>query len=81
MIWTGVDFLKLNNGLSHVVNPCTRGGMDGWQGCSEGFPEGKARGKSQEAALPARGETRPSQLFYSDLHSFSNTYFFNIPKF
>ena len=25
----------------------------GWQGCSEGFPEGEAQGKSQRAALPA----------------------------
>ena len=25
-----------------------------WQGCSEGFPEGEAQGKSQRAALSAR---------------------------
>ena len=28
----------------------------GWQSCSEGFLEGKARGQSQGAALPARGK-------------------------
>ena len=27
-----------------------------WQGCSEGFPKDKARGKSQGAALPAQGK-------------------------
>ena len=33
----------------------------GWQGCSEGFPEGKAQGKSRGAALPTRGKPRPSR--------------------
>ena len=51
------------------------GFSEGWQGCSEGFPEGEARGKSRGAALPARGKPRPSRLFYSDLHSISNTVF------
>ena len=46
----------------------------GWQDCSEGFPEGKARWKSQGAALPARGKPCPSGLFYSDLHSISNRF-------
>ena len=32
-----------------------RGFSEGWQSCSEGFPKGKAQGKSQEAALPAQG--------------------------
>ena len=41
----------------------------GWQGCSKGFPEGEAQVKSRGVALPARGKHRPSQLFYSDLHS------------
>ena len=27
---------------------------EGWHGCSEGFPEGKAQGKSRGSALPAR---------------------------
>ena len=43
---------------------------EGWTGfsecreaCSEGFPEGKATGKSLEAALPARQRPRPSRLF------------------
>ena len=36
----------------------------GWQGCSEEFPEGEAQGKSQGAALPARGKPHPSLLFY-----------------
>ena len=31
------------------------GFYEGWQGCSEGFPEGEARGKYQRGALPARG--------------------------
>ena len=45
------------------------GFSDGWQGCSEGFTEGEAQGKSRGAALPARGKPHPSQLFYLDLHS------------
>ena len=49
------------------------GFSEGWQGCSEGFPEGEARGKFPGAALLAQGKPRPSRLFYSDLHSFSNT--------
>ena len=36
---------------------------EGWQGFFEGFPEGKTRGKSHEAALPGRGKARPSRLF------------------
>ena len=51
------------------------GFSEAWQGCSEVFPEGEARGKSRGAALPARGKLRPSRLFYSDLHSISNTFF------
>ena len=47
------------------VTPSKRGGMDGvFRGLA-----GLLRGKSQGAALPARGKPRPSQLFYSDLHS------------
>ena len=42
---------------------------EGWQGCSEGFPEGEGQGKSQGAALSAQGKPRPSRLFYLDLHS------------
>ena len=53
------------------------GFSEGWQGCSEGFPEGEARGKFPGAALQARGKPRPSRFFYSDLHSFSNTVFQN----
>ena len=45
------------------------GFSEGWQGCSEGFPKGEARGKSQGVALPAQGKPRPSQLFYLDLNS------------
>ena len=48
---------------------------EGWQGCSSGFPSGLALGNSLRAALPALGKPRPSQLFYSDLHSISNTVF------
>ena len=29
---------------------------EGWQGYSEGFPEGEAGGKSRGAGLPARGK-------------------------
>jgi hypothetical protein len=32
------------------------GFSEGWQGCTEGFPKGEARGKSQGAALPAQGK-------------------------
>ena len=49
------------------------GFSSGWQGCSAGFPEGKAKGKSRGAALPAQGKPRPSGLFYSYLHSISKT--------
>ena len=45
------------------------GFSEGWQDCSEGFPEGEARGKSRGAALPAQGKPSPSRLFYLDLHS------------
>ena len=62
-------------GLIWVKEEGRTGFSKGWQGCSEGFPEGKARGKSRGAALPARGKPRPSRLFYSDLHSISNTVF------
>ena len=47
--------------------------FDGCQGCSEG----KAQGKFQGEALPARGKARPCQLFCSDLHSKSNSFFFS----
>ena len=46
-----------------------------WQGCSEGFPEGKARGKSWGASLPAWGKPCSPWLFLSDLHFISNTVF------
>ena len=61
--------LVIENGLIRVKEEGWTGFSDGWQGCSEGFPEGEAQGKSQGAALPARGKPRPSRLFYSDLHS------------
>ena len=64
-----VDFRKANNGLIQVKEEGWTGFSEGWQGCSEGFSEGKARGKSRGAALPARGKPRPSRLFYSNLHS------------
>ena len=41
-------------GLIQVKEEGWMGFSDGWQGCSEGFPKGRARGKSQGAALPAR---------------------------
>ena len=53
-------------GLILVKEEGRTGFSEGWQGCSEGFPEGEARGKSRGAALPARGKPRPSRLFYSD---------------
>ena len=63
---------------SDWVNLNKRGGnarfSKGWQGCSEGFLEGKAQGKLHAAALLVRGKTRPSRLFYSYLHSFSNKF-------
>ena len=33
------------------------GFSEGWQGWSKGIFEGEARGKSREAALPARGNS------------------------
>ena len=45
------------------------------EGCSKGFPEGKAQGKFRGAALPGGEKHYPSQLFYSDLHSISNKVF------
>ena len=62
-------------GLILVKEEGRTGLSEGWQGCSKGFPEGEARGKFRGAALPARGKPRPSRLFYSDLHSISNTVF------
>ena len=36
---------------------------EGWQGCSEGFPEGEAGGKYRGAALPARGNAVHPESF------------------
>ena len=47
---------------------------EGWQGCSEEFNEGEARGKSRGTALPAQGKSRPSRLFYLDSHYISNRF-------
>ena len=60
-------------GLIRVKEEGWTGFSKSWQGCSEGFPEGKAQGKFHAAALLARGKPRPSRLFYSDLHSFFNS--------
>ena len=40
-------------GLIQVKEEGWTGFSKGWQGSSEGFPEGEAQGKSQGAALPA----------------------------
>ena len=61
--------LGIWNGLIQVKEEGWTGFFKGWQGCSEGFPEGEAWGKSLGIALPARGKPCPSQLFYLDLHS------------
>ena len=42
-------------GLIQVKEEGWTGFFEGWQGCSEGFPKGEARGKSR--------------LFFLDLHS------------
>ena len=73
-IYTTLRQPKLNlklvwNGLIQVKEEEWMRFSKGWQGCSEEFPKGEARGKSRGAALPARGKPRPSQLFYLDLHS------------
>ena len=36
----------VQNGLIQVKEEGLTGFSEGWQGCSEGFPEGEARGKS-----------------------------------
>ena len=66
---------ELHIGFILVKEEGRTGFFEGWQGCSEGFPEGEARGKSRGAALPARRKPCPSRLFYSDLHSITNTVF------
>ena len=63
-------------GLIWVKKDKWTGYFDGWQGCSEG----KAQGKFQGTSLPARGKARPCQLFCSDLHSISHSFFFQFPK-
>ena len=65
----------INIGLIWVKEEGRTGFSEGWQGCSEGFPKGEARGKSRGAVLPAREKPRPSQLFYWDFHSISNKIF------
>ena len=47
-------------GLIQVKEERWTGISKGWQGYSEAFPEGEARGKLRGAALPARGKPRPS---------------------
>ena len=42
------------NGLIWVKEEGRTGFSQGWQGCSDGFPEGEARGKSRGAALLPR---------------------------
>ena len=42
----------IKNGLIEVKEEGWTEFSEGWHGCSEGFPEGEARGKSQGAALP-----------------------------
>ena len=62
-------------GLIHVKEEGWTGFSSVWQGCSEGFPEGEAQGKSQGGALPARGKTHVSRLFDLDLRSIQNRTF------
>ena len=50
-------------GLIQVKEADGRGVSKGWQGCSEGFPEGKARAISRGAALLARGYPVHSDSF------------------
>ena len=52
--------LSLWNGLIQVKEEGWTGFSKGWQGCSEGLPEGKAQAKSRGAALQARGKPCPS---------------------
>ena len=40
------EFYKGETGLIRVKEEGWTGFSDGWQGCSKGFPEGEARGKS-----------------------------------
>ena len=54
----------LGTGLIQVKGEGWTGFSKSWKGCSEGFPEGEAQGKSRGAALPALGKPRPFRLFY-----------------
>ena len=54
------DDQNYQDGLIQVKEEGWTGFSEGLQGCSERFPESKARGKSRGAALPARGKPCPS---------------------
>ena len=62
-------------GLIRVKEEGRTGFSEGLEGCSKGFPKGKAQGKSRGAAMPARGKVRPPRLFYSDVHHIWNRFF------
>ena len=57
---------KTSTGLIWIKEERWTGFSKWWQGCSEGFPEGKSQGTSRGTALPAQGKLCPSQLFYSN---------------
>ena len=52
LIWR----IKLKNGFIRVKEEGRTGFSNGWQGCSEGFPEYKVREKSDRSSLQARGK-------------------------
>ena len=73
LVWNVKKFQEI--GLIWLKEEGRTGFSEGWQGCSERFPQGEARGKFRGAALPARGKPCPSLLLYSDYHSISNRVF------
>ena len=72
-IWYSGDFYRFLSEFPLILTDfATRIQIKTWE---DKRIEGKARGKSRGAALPARGKPRPSRPFNLDLLSISNTVF------
>ena len=74
LLWFFLKNTLWQNGLIQVKEEGRTGFSNGWQGCSKGFPEGKAQKKSWGAALWAWGKPRPSRLFYLDFTFYLKLY-------